>query len=62
MGVIGQLGLRLTYHPEDKRVIAEARPETVIYVGKCPRGDSKLTYIAGFVLTSEFLVGADVAR
>jgi hypothetical protein len=29
-----QLGLTLTYHPEDKRVIAEARPETIMYVGK----------------------------
>ena len=37
--VYSQLGLTLTYHPEDKRVIAEARPETIMYVGKCPRGD-----------------------
>jgi site-specific DNA recombinase len=35
--VYSQLGLTLTYHPEDKRVIAEARPETIMYVGKCPR-------------------------
>ena len=37
--VYSQLGLTLTYHPEDKRVIAEARQETIMYVGKCPRGD-----------------------
>lgn len=37
--VYSRLGLTLTYHPEDKRVIAEARPETIMYVGKCPRGD-----------------------
>lgn len=37
--VYSQLGLTLTYHPKDKRVIAEPRPETIMYVGKCPRGD-----------------------
>jgi hypothetical protein len=34
--VCSRLGLTLTYHPQDKRVIAEARPATIMYVGKCP--------------------------
>jgi len=37
--VYSRLGLTLTYHPQDNRVLAEARPETIMYVGKCPRGD-----------------------
>jgi hypothetical protein len=37
--IYGQLGLTLTYHPNDRRVVAEARPETIMYVGACPRGD-----------------------
>ena len=28
--VYSHLGLTLTYHPEDKRVLAEARPETIM--------------------------------
>jgi len=36
--VYSRLGLTLTYHPQDNRVLAEARPETIMYVGKCPRG------------------------
>jgi hypothetical protein len=36
--VYGQLGLTLTYDPAAKRVKAEARPESIMYVGKCPGG------------------------
>ena len=37
--VYGQLGLTLTYDPAARRVKAEARPESIMYVGTCPRGD-----------------------
>jgi site-specific DNA recombinase len=37
--IYGQLGLTLTYHPKEKRVVAEARPASIMYVGACPRGD-----------------------
>jgi site-specific DNA recombinase len=37
--VYGRLGLTLTYHPNEKRVAAEARPASIMYVGACPRGD-----------------------
>jgi site-specific DNA recombinase len=37
--IYGQLGLTLTYHPDEKRVVAEARPASIMYVGACPRGD-----------------------
>jgi site-specific DNA recombinase len=35
--VYGQLGLTLTYDPAARRVKAEARPESIMYVGTCPR-------------------------
>ena len=34
-----RIGLTLTYHPQEKRVAAEARPNSIMYVGTCPRGD-----------------------
>jgi hypothetical protein len=34
--IYGQLGLTLTYHPNEKRVVAEARPASM-YVKVCPR-------------------------
>ena len=37
--IYSQLGLTLTYHPDEKRVVAEARPASLVYVGACPRGD-----------------------
>jgi DNA invertase Pin-like site-specific DNA recombinase len=37
--VYGRLGLTLIYHPNEKRVAAEARPASIMYVGACPRGD-----------------------
>ncbi len=37
--VYGRLGLTLTYHQQDKRVQAQARPNLIVYVGACPRGD-----------------------
>jgi len=33
-----RLQVTLTYHPNEKRVAAEARPAQVMYVGACPRG------------------------
>ena len=36
--VYGRLGLTLTYYPEGKKVQAEARPKSIMYVGACPRG------------------------
>jgi site-specific DNA recombinase len=35
--IYGRLGLTLTYHPKEKRVTAEARPASIMYVGECPR-------------------------
>lgn len=52
--VYSELGLTLTYHPEDKRLIAEARPETVMYVGKCPRSEPPGTYM--LVITGELVL------
>ncbi len=37
--IYGQLGLRLTYQPGEKIVIARARPLDSMYVRTCPRGD-----------------------
>jgi site-specific DNA recombinase len=37
--VYGRLGLTLTYHPDEKRVAAQARPASIMYIGACPRGD-----------------------
>ncbi len=37
--VYGQFGLTLTYDPGQMIVKAEARPDPIMYVGKCPRGD-----------------------
>jgi hypothetical protein len=35
--VCSQLGLTLTYHPNEKRIVAEARPASIMYLGACPR-------------------------
>jgi site-specific DNA recombinase len=37
--VYNRLGVTLTYHPQHKRVKAEARPKSIMHVGACPRGD-----------------------
>ena len=37
--IYSRLGLTLTYHPNKKRVVAEARPASIMYVEACPRGD-----------------------
>jgi site-specific DNA recombinase len=37
--VYSRLGLTLTYHPEEKRVLAEIRSNPDMYVEKCPRPD-----------------------
>ncbi|ABD11403.1 hypothetical protein Francci3_2029 [Frankia casuarinae] len=34
-----QLGLQLTYEPGAHRVIAEAKPQGIMYERECPRGD-----------------------
>jgi site-specific DNA recombinase len=36
--VYSRLGLTLTYHPEERRVLAEMRSKADMYVEKCPRG------------------------
>ena len=41
----GQLGVTLTYDPAARRVKAEARPESIMYVGTYPRGDRPHTPI-----------------
>jgi site-specific DNA recombinase len=35
--VYRRIGLTLTYHPQEKRAAAEARPNSIMYVGACPR-------------------------
>jgi len=37
--VYRRLGVKLTYHSQGRRVQAEARPNSIMYVGACPRGD-----------------------
>lgn len=37
--VYRQLGLKLTYHPAEKTVIAEANASAIMYQSECPRGD-----------------------
>ena len=37
--VYNQLGLRLTYQPDAKTVIADAQPSAIMYKTLCPRGD-----------------------
>jgi DNA invertase Pin-like site-specific DNA recombinase len=41
--VYEQLGLHLTYEPGPQRVIAEAKPPTIMYRRGCPRADSTTT-------------------
>jgi site-specific DNA recombinase len=53
-GIYQRLGLTLTYHPQDKRVAAEARPNSIMYVRGSPRGDMHLTYMINIVLTTQF--------
>lgn len=38
--VYRQLGLSLTYHPDPKHMIAEARPSAIMYETECPRGNT----------------------
>ena len=38
--VYRQLGLKLTYQPDPKHVIAEARPSAITYDTECPRIDT----------------------
>src|ERR1700733_2648278 len=54
-----RIGLTLTYHPQEKRVAAEARPNSIMYVGTCPRTDSHLTYMIDIALTTEFILAVD---
>jgi site-specific DNA recombinase len=57
-----RLQVTLKYHPNEKRVAAEARPASIMYVGACPRGDSQLTYTTPVALTTEFTLDAGGAR
>ena len=57
-----RIGLTLTYHPQEKRVAAEARPNSIMYVGACPRADTHLTYMIDIALTTEFSLAAGRAR
>ena len=41
--VYARLALRLTYQPGQHSVVAEATPESIMYVTECPRGDSNLS-------------------
>lgn len=50
--------LTLTYHPHEKRVAARTRPETIMYLGACPRTDSHLSYTIDIALTTEFAITA----
>ncbi len=34
-----RVGLQLTYQPNQKKIIAEARPSAIMYEGSCRRGD-----------------------
>jgi hypothetical protein len=54
--VYGRLGLTLIYHPQDKRVGAETRPNSIRYVGACPRSDSQLMYMTRVTLSTEFVL------
>lgn len=51
-----RIGLTLTYHPQEKRVAAEARPNSIMYVGARPRADTHLTLMINIVLTTEFAI------
>lgn len=57
-----RIGLTLTYHPQEKRVAAEARPNSIMYVGTCPRSESQLTYMIDIALTMEFAISAGGVR
>jgi site-specific DNA recombinase len=35
-GLYRRIGLTLTYHPQEKRVAAEARPNSIMYAGAAP--------------------------
>jgi len=60
--IYSQLGLTLTYHPNEKRVVAEARPASIVYVGACPRTELQLTYTDPAALTTEFSLVAGGTR
>ncbi len=43
--IYAQMGLTLTYQPEEKKVIAKARPLDSMYVRTCPRSDLNQLHI-----------------
>ena len=51
-----RLALTLTYHPDEKRVVAELRPKPDLYVEKCPRTELHLRYMTPVVLATEFVL------
>ena len=59
--VYSRLGLTLTYHPEDRRMEVEMRPNLGVYVRKRPRSESQLTYMIDIALTAEFAIGVSPA-
>lgn len=60
--VYSRLGVTLTYHPNEKRVAAEARPGSIMYVGACPRTDMHLTFMIDIALSTEFSLDAGCVR
>lgn len=60
--VYGQLGLTLTYDPAARRVKAEARPESIMYIGTCPRGTRNLRTCPLSFVTIEFALSAGCER
>lgn len=50
--IYSRLALTLTYHPEDKRVVAELRPKPDMCVEKCPRPELNLLPIFGALRTT----------
>jgi site-specific DNA recombinase len=56
--VYSRLGVTLTYHPNETRVAAEARPASIMYVGACPRGTAPKS---PHLLTAEFSLVSDGA-
>jgi site-specific DNA recombinase len=53
--IYAQLGLRLTYHPGEKKVIVRAEPGRTCTEGSCPRGESPVIYMP--VIMGELALG-----
>jgi len=55
--VYRQLGLRLTYQPEPKLLIAEARPSAIMYETECPRPELNTTHMPSACRNADRIVG-----